>query len=153
MFKNSHKCLLFKNWAKSGFLFVKDIYDNQGQFISENECLRKLNCRRNWMIEYLILKSTINTYGKSYDTSMSKYINITNKTLQLKKGNKLYPLEKQKSRLFYDFLVETKFCRTYMEKSWERKFDVSLLNSKWADIYMQTVHMMPAIIYDNLTAN
>ena len=45
-----------KHWIDSGFTFVKDLLNNEGQWLHENEILDKLTIKRNWLIKLTILK-------------------------------------------------------------------------------------------------
>ena len=44
IFQDRNKCLLYKTWTKSNIVFVKDIFNNDGTFISEDLLLSKLDC-------------------------------------------------------------------------------------------------------------
>ena len=48
-FKSKGKCLYYKNWLESGFLYVKDLVEHDGSFISEHNILQKLIIKTNWM--------------------------------------------------------------------------------------------------------
>ena len=57
LFKTKENCLFFKNWIDSGFLLVKDLFDNDGTFISTEKVLNKLKNKSNWITEFFVLKN------------------------------------------------------------------------------------------------
>ena len=52
-FKSKNKCLFLKNWLNSGFIHVKDLFDENGNFITEEILQEKLNNKHNWICEFL----------------------------------------------------------------------------------------------------
>ena len=66
---------IFVNWIQSGFVFVKDLFDNNGVLYSANHIFNSLLDKRNWISEYSIIKSIFGNLGKIYNTSLSKSIN------------------------------------------------------------------------------
>ena len=57
IFKFDEKCLFYKHWI----LYVKDLYESNGYFISTESLLNKLTDKRNWMSEYTPVKKTYTT--------------------------------------------------------------------------------------------
>ena len=58
-FKNKNKCLYFKTWVHSNILYVKDLFDANGQWIPETEIMKRLINKSNWIVEYAVLKKVI----------------------------------------------------------------------------------------------
>ena len=57
---HKRKSLLYKTWINSDLIKIKDIWDNENNdFIDERSLLEKLVVKRNWMTEYLNIKSSI----------------------------------------------------------------------------------------------
>ena len=56
LFKYKNKCLLYSNWIKSGIIYVKDLFDKEGRFLSEDKIFNKLKVKRNWIAEYFTVK-------------------------------------------------------------------------------------------------
>lgn len=56
--KLNRKCLFFNNWIKSDILYINDLLDEKG-YISEDQILRKLNIKSNWIAEMSELKKAI----------------------------------------------------------------------------------------------
>lgn len=48
---------IFKNLIQAKIVYVKDFYDEFGNAISEEYLLKRLLCRRNWIMEYLTVKN------------------------------------------------------------------------------------------------
>ena len=59
-FSWKEKVLFHENWAKSGFMYLKDFYDKDGIFVSERNVLNKLTVKRNWIQEYMKIRSVLN---------------------------------------------------------------------------------------------
>ena len=60
-FKNKHKTLYFRNWVESGFLYVKDLLDEEGNGLPLTEAvIHRLSRTNNWIIEFSTLKKVLN---------------------------------------------------------------------------------------------
>ena len=71
-FKNEH--LYYRNWIESNIIFIKDLFDKNGCFISEENVLIKLKNTQNWMTEYLTLKKIINKLAKhKFNTKQGQF--------------------------------------------------------------------------------
>ena len=74
-FKSKDKCLFLENWLKSGFIHVKDLFDTNGNFITEEALQEKLKDKHNWISEFYILKNVVyKNIRKHFDTSVCPYI-------------------------------------------------------------------------------
>ena len=62
-FQQKGKCLFLRNWIRSGYVFVKDLFDKHGDFFTEEVICKKLESTRKWMVEYMVVKKMY--YGTS----------------------------------------------------------------------------------------
>ena len=129
------KCIYYKTWLDSGFTHVKDLFDENGSFVSENYVLSKLTSKRNWMVEYLNLKKSILKIVTKYNfnTDLSKYININNNSNHfIFDGKNKVSILNIKSKLFYNILLNKKITPHYMKKRWQCIFEIKLLDEDWS---------------------
>ena len=139
LFKSKEKCLFFKNWIESGFLLVKDLFESNGTFVSEEHILNDLNDKHNWISEYLILKKTVyRKISKVCDSSMGQfiqsscYLNVafTSKFGIIKPRNIC-------SKDMYQILLDKKVRRPYTESMWQKVLSMDISKNEWKSIYLQ----------------
>ena len=73
-FKAQGKTLFLVNWIKSGFIYVKDLLNNDGMWLSEQELIPKLRKKNNWIAELMMIAKVIGKYLQNKDISNCKYI-------------------------------------------------------------------------------
>ena len=73
-FKHNGKTLYYRHWIKSGFIYVKDLFNDDGSWINENDILEKLKNTSNWIIEFSILKRVLGLALQRVETKLVKYI-------------------------------------------------------------------------------
>ncbi len=95
-----------------------------------------LTKKTNWIMEFAVVKKMMKKFIDMYDTRCAKYVNIK-KTWKILHNNKLFTLKNQKSRFFYEILIDKKCVRNYMENVWEREFNLE--NYNWEEIYKRNV--------------
>ena len=54
-------------------------------------------------------------------------------------------LDNQRSKYFYNILLQKKACRSYMEKTWELEFGVMIDHRMWANIYRRNFKRLPIL--------
>lgn len=138
------KCLWLPNWAKSGILYVKDLFEEDGSFIMERTLRDKLESKRNWIAEYSMIYTTINRLlkqNKVIDTSISHCINIKHvkENYKLNTGLKFEPIKSKKSNFFYKLLLACKIKRSHVEKYWSSHFNFKTSSSLWEAIYKRNI--------------
>ena len=138
-FLSQGKYLLFKNWIRSGFLYVKDLFDSDGNWLLENLICDRLIDKSNWMCEYLTIKKVINKFCNKFDLTKAQYINVRRNFYYFEHGNILCILENQKSKYFYNILVSKKFKKPYMQNYWKKKFNLEQYIIKWESVYEQKI--------------
>ena len=133
LFVHDNKCLLYKNWIKSGYIYVKDFFAADGSFINEHTVFQQLNNTVNWIQEYTILRKILKQSIKHHNPQHCKYTNIKqNATLMFKDIE--YKVCDQQTSFYYNILTEIKFIRPIAEKSWSRTFGY-VTEDKWSKIY------------------
>ncbi len=124
------------NWTKSNILYVRDLINVDGNLITEPELLTKLNCKRNWIREYFIVKNVFINILENFNTNLSNHVKIRNRWTILVNNN-IHSLKTQKSKFFYEILVKQKFIPNYMEEVWHTDFD--LIEPQWSTIYKSKI--------------
>lgn len=144
LFQKGGQCLFMKNWIDSGIVFVKDLFVN-GKFVTEDQILSKLQNKSNWIAEYSIIKKFVFKKSKDFDCMISPYINtkLIYVNTRFLYNNKWYEIDTLSSKFFYDVLIDRKYERTYAEKIWQKKFNISIFQSEWKKIYNKKVLKMP----------
>ena len=134
------KCLFFDVWIQSDIFFVYELFDNSGKWLNETALKNMLISNRNWISEYMIIKTVIGRLIQKhhFKTENANYINKTDKIL-LNTGKHIIQITNQKSNFFYGILRENKFKRNYMEKVWNRTFDFHINTNRWSTIYIQNI--------------
>lgn len=145
MFMHKGKSLLYKNWSKGGIRYVKDLYNEEGHFVSESYIIAKLDVKTNWMVEYLTVKKSIDRLSCNFDMSQCKYVNVIEGKRQCTVviDNHIYNVKDLNSKLLYKCLIKRKCARPYLEKYWGKLFKIDFIYSDWKNIYMNSVHAIP----------
>jgi hypothetical protein len=76
LFQFKNHSIYFPNWAKSGVLYTKYFYDNDGVFRDWRYFEGFILHRNNSICEYYILKTMFNRYTRIFDCRKAPYINI-----------------------------------------------------------------------------
>ena len=142
IFKFQNKCIHFENWIKGGIIYVKDLFDMQGNFHNEGFILSKIPSKRDWIREYTIVKRVLKPYLALFNTSLANFVNIKNTNDILfynKNKNVTVPLLTLKSNDIYHNLILKIATRHYMEKNWCPKFDKKFNHDDWRLIYRRKV--------------
>ncbi len=135
-FKFNGKPIFITNWAKSNILYVKDLFDPGGDFISEQYTLNILINKHNWIPEYYKIRKIMKKLKQTHDTGMSQFINIKNKwTIVVK--SQIHSLKTQRSKFFYEIMVAKKFEKNYMQRKWELDFNIE--STRWKHIYKDRI--------------
>ena len=139
------KCLFIRNWIRSGFIFVKDLFDKNGNFLTEETICNRLETTRNWMAEYILVKRCILIQAKHYNCNSSFYINTSKlyNNYYLHYRNKQHNIKDLTSKFYYKILAEKKSEHAYTEKCWQKSFNIEILTSEWKTIYNNKVWKFP----------
>ena len=111
--------LCFKNWMDFGFILVKDLFDCDGKWVSENYVFNTLTRKQNWMSEYTILRKVISNIAKKFDPKCCKYINVVKAySRKVILGNSVFDLSSINAKILYDVLITKKFIKPHTENMW-----------------------------------
>ncbi len=135
-FRHNSKPVFLSNWLKSGIIYVKDLFDINGNLISERYVYNNLVDKRNWIAQYSIVKNIFKKIPDNYNTLNAKFVNIKD-NWTLIHNNKVYNILKEKSNFFCDILIDKKFERNYMESTWEKEFNIE--KHMWKNIYRNQI--------------
>ena len=149
LFKWKNNVLFFENWIKTGFVYVKDFYDMNGKFVSEQNVYNKLMYKRNWIQEYMIIRSVLQKTLRNVNTIYAKYTNIKHRYTIVINGCHQSILDK-KAKFVYDVLIEKKKTRPINEKKWCENFNSPNQKSFFQNIYIQKILDMPCKLLSEL---
>ncbi len=137
-YMNKNACLYCKNWIQSGFIYVKDVFDNNGNFICEKECLQRLKQTNNWISEYSLVKKILMKTAKTLDTTIVNHVNM-NKKLFFYFNDSFIKITDQKSKFFYKILVNVRFKKPDIQHFWAKQFNIENNYHIWKTIYENKV--------------
>ena len=138
LFKVKNKCICFKTWIKSGIVYVKDLFKDDGTMFNDNELMLKLCMKNNWMVELLTLKKAIGNSYTKFDTKNSQCVNIKSVCI-LYHGSNISIIQEQRSSFFYEILRKKYYVKPYIEKGWEKSFSISRGELNWEHVYTRKV--------------
>ena len=114
IFKYRNKTLFFDNWSKGGILYVKDLFDIDGNFKSLDEFSDSILTKNNWLCEYYVLKNVFSKLKKCFDLSNAHYTNIKNNMIFNLQSGKHLIVGKRCSFFTICYLKEK--CRNHVIK-------------------------------------
>ena len=138
LFRYDSKTLCFEQWIKSGILYVKDLFDENGEIHAIDYFWDKLKCKNNIYCEYIILKKTLRPFKSRLDCSYANYINIQNNDSFLFRNNCFKSIKSLKSDFYYSVLVQSKFQNSIYENKWNKYFNIED-KSLWKNIYISKI--------------
>ena len=140
-FKFKNRCLFFRNWIESGIIFIKDLYDVNGDFIEEATLFNKLVNKTNWISEYTIVKKVTKQHKGSFSTKQAKFINTENiyQKQCLINDKSIHGVKVSNTKRLYKILINAKSTRHFMEKVWSLKFKTNITIQEWSQIYSRKV--------------
>ena len=116
------------SWVKSGLLYIKDIFNDNGLLKSSEQIIDILNKKSNWICEYKIIQQVFKKYEHLFDYSKIPYI-----VLQPLSMDKQYS-----TKIFYAELVKAKFQPPISIAKWNTEFDISE-KKKWESIFLNKI--------------
>ena len=131
------KTIEFTNWIKSGILYVKDLFDENGNFIDLAYLSNVLHNKNNWLCEYKCIKSIFRKLGKHFHFENAKFVNIR-QTHHYYFMNGLHNVMGQRCNFYYNILLMKKFRRPCYQTIVAR--DLNIQDKKcWTNIYLNKV--------------
>ena len=135
-FTHKGRTLYYKHWITSGFILVKDLFDESGSLLTERCILQKLQVTSNWIAELSILKKVLGCITNKVHTKVVKYIQKSMEEKVIFLGNDIsLNTEPLKAKSIYNVLMTKHYQRPYTEKLCERILNVKILESEWSKIY------------------
>ena len=136
MFKYNGKTIFFKRWSQSNILYVKDLFDEHGNFRSLQQLSCILNDKTNWLCEYKVMKSVLKRYYMKFDMSYCYYTKISSKrTFLFHTGYK--SIVDKRCKFFYGNLLQRKFEKPCYQSVLNREFSIE--KEYWRNIYCNKV--------------
>ena len=130
------KTLFFPNWIKSGYKYVKDLFNEQG-FKTINEIKENLICSQNYLCEYMVVKSALKTYTPKL--TMENKVTKINPQLTFNFQGRFEKIEGKKSKFFYNILLSKTSKKPLMERFWSELFCIDDLLVSWENIYLEKI--------------
>ena len=131
------KTLFFPHWSKSGILYVKDLFRNDGSFKNLVDFDDILLDKKNWLCDYLMLKKAFNTINRIFNLSNTDYINIK-KAIGFVFHIKYADIEDKKCNFFYKNLLMKKFKKPPYQNILSKEFSVYDIHI-WSNIYKSNI--------------
>lgn len=136
LFQFDNKTICHKRWIQSGILYVKDLFNADGQFKTPQELSCILKQKANWMCEYRIVRNAIYKKSLTFDMKCCQYIQkVSNCDFLFING--LHCIEDKKCKFFYENLLFKKFKPPCHQALFKRLFSVG--KEYWNDIYKNKV--------------
>ena len=134
-------CLCFKQWTKAGMLYVKDLFDDNGNPLQDQILLDKIGAYPQMLSHLSIVKRYI-VKKLGYEQYINaKYVNIKQNCIILFE-NKLHCIVDKKSSFFYSILKSKIEKRGNMETIYSRNFMFENSKVVWNSIYKQKLVSM-----------
>ena len=140
IFKYRNKTLFFDNWSKGGILYVKDLFDIDGNFKSLDEFSDSILTKNNWLCEYYVLKNVFSKLKRCFDLSNARYTNIKNNMIfNLQSGKHL--IIGKRCSFFYDMLLKRKMQKPCYQTILSKDFNIAD-KTLWRNIYYTKIKLI-----------
>ena len=135
-FKMNDQYLFYKNWLESGFIYVKDLFDNKGSWLTESAILCKLKNKTNWIAEWTLIKKVVGKQTKKFDSTICPYIqNSIFKQTRFFANDKFYDYNMITAKDSYQIFIQKKFKKPYTQNMWHRMLNCNITKDQWKTIY------------------
>jgi hypothetical protein len=134
--KIDNKMIFYRKLYKIGLLFVNDILDQNGNFISHRTLTERYG---NHLTEYefMCLKHAIPQSWKTLLKSQPILLNIDphNETIFITIQNRAKPISIVKSRDIYVDLMKRKVIKPTCVEKWNEKYNLTFTDEEWKTIF------------------
>ena len=113
--------MIRNQWSECNLLYVKDIINQTGSFVSEYCLQNLLKCKNNWILQYLQLKNATKNILSKFEKDM--YCNTSIKHDYIVYTDKVNIIYKQKARFFYNIVKSLKTTVPISQYKWVTYFD------------------------------
>ena len=136
-FKVGNDCLYFKEWIRSGILYIKDLVGEDGTLMKDEDMYKKVLDKNNIIQQIYMIKNYVFKKIRSFDITIAPYVNIKRLTHITVKNNYV-EIMKLKSKDFYGILSSKCQSHGNMESIYNRIFNIEGRDI-WTNIYSQKV--------------
>ena len=136
----NRKCLYFKQWSCQNIIYIKDVVNCDGSFLTEYQIKQKLQDTRNWIAEYFQVKKCVEKLLSKFNRIL--YTNVvvrTNYYMTTKEAK--VNIVNQKSKFFYELLVNKEMVIPNHQHIWQECFYSE--NIIWSKVYQCKCINMP----------
>ena len=131
-------CLNLKSFIESEFLFVTDLFNEQGEFVSGKYVIEKLTNKSNWLCEWKIMKHVFKKFESVFDCSEAVYNNTTvNNIFQI--GGQNVSVDRITSSLLYKILLNKNVIKSNAKKIWSNEFNFTYETQFFKNIFIKKV--------------
>ena len=99
----------FKTWIESGFVFVCDFFDENGNFLQGEAIYNRLKNKSNWIGQYMVIKKVLGERLKknNIDRSIAKAVNVERiYAKNLKTDKEIVDISYKRSKFFCNILIQ-----------------------------------------------
>ena len=129
-------CLCFKKWAKSGILYIKDLFSNDGNLLGDTELLDKIGLYPQVLSQVSMFKKYISKKLKEGDYTNARHVQIK-PTCNIVYRNKVYNIKDKRSSFFYNIFKSKLERKGNMESIYSKQFVFENSIDVWKSIYEQ----------------
>ena len=125
------KSVFYQDWYVKGVLYVKDLFDEQGEPLSLDRFQEKFNLNINFLQYYGLLDALPRTWKQKIKNNYTNFTPTNQYKICIE--GKLVPLKFVKSKDFYwEFQSRSNAIPTALQK-WNNKYDISEV--EWEEIF------------------
>ena len=144
LFTYNYQCLDFPNWLDANILYVKDLYDENGMFVTEKYIIDFLKNKTNWICEYKVMKKVFKDYNDLFECVRAKYINPKLLCTFSIDGKKL-DINIINTKILYKSFVKKHFVPSSCEKKWSDTFNFEFSKGLFESIYLKKIKKEPIV--------
>ena len=128
------KSIFYKHWYDKGILYIDDIVNENGEFLSHEE----INIKNDLHVTFLDILSLRSAIPREWKDSLTKEITNVNsssfKIIFVHHGLHI-PINKLTAKDVYAILLEHKEVQVISQERWEESFNIEISKDKWEKIY------------------
>ena len=138
LFKCTDTCIYMKSWIDSDVLYVKDLVNQRGNIMTDEELFHIISTKKDIMRDMYIIKNNVIRLLRKFDTSIAKHVHIVPR-IEILANKKYHVIHDQKSKFFYEIMKEKCTTRSNMECRWSEMFKFDNTIVTWKNIYEQKI--------------
>ena len=136
LIKKNGKCILFNGWINICIKYIKDVFTENGEFLSMHELYERLEDNRNTMMELHFIRMCVGKFVKNADTRLANHTKSPDCQWFVNRNTR-YNLINKKCNFFYGLLKQYHTERNHMEYIWSERFNFPNSTTVWKSIYKQ----------------